>query len=334
MIKRIAIALGLFWCAAALILGGMIAFGTSARPSEMHSVIDVADDMDYRDLPVLSYFVARDGTRLAYREYPAEGKSVAVLIHGSSGSSTEMHAIAKALQNSGMTSYAIDIRGHGGSGPHGDIKYIGQLEDDLADFVRHIRRSYPSAPITLVAHSSGGGFAVRVHGSDIGSLFANYVLLSPYLGYDAPTVRPAAGGWAAVSLPRIIALTILQRFHISLGSGLPVIQFAVPQRLDGLLTASYSFRLLQNFGPPRDYVGALARTQVPVTVLVGQRDEIMYPDRFADALKAVKDHVSVTILPGISHMGIVSDPRAIESLTKSCVKGSTPEVPQLSSSTT
>ena len=165
-------------------------------------------------------------------------------------------------------------------------------------------------------------------------IFAHFVLIAPYLGYDAPTVRPAAGGWATVSLPRIIALTILQRFHISLGSGLPVIQFAVPKRLDGLLTASYSFRLLQNFGPPRDYVGALARTQVPVTVLVGQRDEIMNPDRFADALKAVKDHVSVTILPGISHMGIVSDPRAIESVIQACVKEGNPQGPQLSSSKT
>ena len=100
------------------------------------------------------------------------------------------------------------------------------------------------------------------------------------------------------------------------------------------MTASYSFRLLQNFGPPRDYVGALARTQVPVTVLVGQRDEIMNPDRFADALKAVKDHVSVTILPGISHMGIVSDPRAIESVIQACVKEGNPQGPQLSSSKT
>jgi pimeloyl-ACP methyl ester carboxylesterase len=126
----------------------------------------------------------------------------------------------------------------------------------------------------------------------------------------------------------------LQRFHISLGSGLPVIQFAVPKRLDGLLTASYSFRLLQNFGPPRDYIGALARTQVPVTVLIGQRDEIMYPDRFADALKTVKDHVTVTVLPGVSHMSIVIDPRAIESVVQSSLMGSTPEGPQLSSSTT
>ena len=334
MIRRIALRLGLLLCIAALILGGMIAFGTAERPPEMHSVVDVASNIDYHDLPSLSYFVARDGTRLAYRAYSAAGKSVAVLVHGTSGSSMNMHALAKALRNKGTTSFALDIRGHGGSGPHGDIKYIGQLEDDLADFVRHIRRTYPSAPLALVAHSSGAGFAIRIHGSDIGSLFSHYVLLSPFLGYNAPTVRPAAGGWTAVSLPRIIALTILQRFHITLGSGLPVIQFAVPKRLDGLLTASYSFRLLQNFGPPVDYIGALARTQLPVTVLVGQRDEIMYADRFADALKVVKDHVTVTVLPSVGHMSIVSDPLALESVIKSCVTGIAPEGPQLSSSTT
>lgn len=320
MIRRFALGVGLFLGAGAMILGGMIAFGTAERPPEMHSVVDVASNIDYHDLPARSFFVARDGTSLAYRAYPANGNTVAILIHGSSGSGMNMHALAKALRDQGITSFALDVRGHGGSGTHGDIAYIGQLEDDLADFVRHIRRAYPSAPLTLVAHSSGGGFAVRVHGSDIGTLFAHYVLLSPYLGYDAPTIRPASGGWTAVSLPRIIALTILQRLHISLGSGLPVIQFAVPARLDGLLTASYSFRLLQDFGPPHDYLGALAHTQVPVTVLVGQNDEIMYPERFAATLKAEQSNVSVVLLPGIGHMNIVSDPRALEAVIQACLK--------------
>ena len=36
----------------------------------------------------------------------------------------------------GCETYAVDIRGHGGSGTRGDITYIGQLEDDLADLVR------------------------------------------------------------------------------------------------------------------------------------------------------------------------------------------------------
>ena len=42
------------------------------------------------------------------------------------------------------------MRGHGVSGTRSDIGYVGQLEDDLADFVAVLRQSQPTAPITLV----------------------------------------------------------------------------------------------------------------------------------------------------------------------------------------
>ncbi len=74
-------------------------------------------------------------------------------------------------------------------GTRGDIAYIGQLEDDLADLVGEIRKTDPTAPLTLIGHSAGGGFALRVAASPIQNLFARTVLLAPYLGYDAPSSR-------------------------------------------------------------------------------------------------------------------------------------------------
>src|ERR1700685_3845173 len=89
-------------------------------------------------------------------------------------------------------------------GPRGDIGYVGQLEDDLADFVAVVRKTAPTAPLTLIGHSAGGGFALRVAGSPLQGLFARTVLLAPYLGYDAPTNQPNSGGWANADIPRII----------------------------------------------------------------------------------------------------------------------------------
>ena len=57
--------------------------------------------------------------------------------------------------------------------------------------------------------SSGGGFAVRFAGSNQQQLFQSYLMLAPFLSQDAPTMRPDAGGWASVGLPRIIAIAIL-----------------------------------------------------------------------------------------------------------------------------
>jgi len=50
----------------------------------------------------------------------------------------------------------------------------------------------------------------RVASSPQGRLFDGYVLLAPYLGPFSPTNRPGGGGWAQVSMPRILALTALQ----------------------------------------------------------------------------------------------------------------------------
>ena len=66
---------------------------------------------------------------------PATGR-IAIVVHGSSGSSrSAIHALSQALAARGVETYAVDIRGHGASGTRGDIRYLGQLEDDLADLV-------------------------------------------------------------------------------------------------------------------------------------------------------------------------------------------------------
>ena len=151
------------------------------------------------------------------------------MVHGSSGSSGgTIHALSGGLATRGVETCAVDIRGHGASGTRGDIGYLGQLEDDLADFVALVRKTAPAAPLTLVGHSSGGGFALRVAGSPIQNLFARTVLLAPYLGYDAPSTRPASGGWAKADIPRIIGLAALRAVGITCCEALPVLAFAVP----------------------------------------------------------------------------------------------------------
>ena len=93
---------------------------------------------------------------------------------------------------------------------------------------RWFARPAPAAPLTLLGHSAGGGFALRVAASPIQDLFARTVLLAPYLGYDAPTNRPNSGGWASADIPRIIALAVLRDIGIDCCDALPTLAFAVP----------------------------------------------------------------------------------------------------------
>jgi alpha-beta hydrolase superfamily lysophospholipase len=296
---------------ASLLLAGLIAWPLH-QPPELKSISAYRNSMDFSALPELTRFQARDGSALAYRRYyPAQAPStgrIAVVVHGSSGSSQgAVHALSLALAARGVQTYAVDIRGHGASGNRGDIAYLGQLEDDMADLVTEIRKTNPTAALTLIGHSSGGGFALRIAGSSIQNLFTRTVLLAPYLGYEAPSSRPNAGGWANPDIPRFLALSVLRKLGMPWAESLPAIAFAVPPNSSQRLTATYSYRLMRNFGAS-DYRADLAAATKPVTLFSGSADELMDSAKYVET---VGDRVAVRIIPGVDHMGIVCDPAAI-----------------------
>lgn len=296
---------------AALLLAGMIAWPLR-QPPELASISASRKLIDFNTLPAVQRFQARDGTDLAYRHYPAQAPAadrIAIVVHGSSGSSRgAINALSNALAARGVQTYAVDIRGHGASGTRGDIRYLGQLEDDLADLVGEIRRSNPVAPLTLIGHSSGGGFALRVAGAPIQNLFARTVLLAPYLGYDAPSTRSDSGGWASADIPRFIALSILRGARMPWAESLPTLAFAVPPNSANGLNANYSYRLMRNFAASGDFRQDLARANRPISIFAGSADELMLPGNYQEA---VGNRATVRIIDGVNHMGIVGDPAAV-----------------------
>jgi pimeloyl-ACP methyl ester carboxylesterase len=286
-------------------------------PPPLASIHAGATKIDVTGAPELSRFQARDGTWLASRIYPARNGArdrIAILAHGSSASSIEMNAVAKALAEAGVTAVALDIRGHGASGTRGDIAYPGQLDDDLADLVAKLREAYPATRFSLIGHSAGGGFALRIAGSPLGGAFDRFVLLAPYLGYSAPTNRPAEGPglWAQADMPRILATLALARVGIDWPQSLPALAFANVPEAKMFVTNQYSFRLMQNYTAPLDWKAAFARAKGRITVIAGADDQLMDAEAYKRALPPLG--VAVTVLPGVDHMGIVYKPEALKAI--------------------
>jgi pimeloyl-ACP methyl ester carboxylesterase len=301
---------------AAIALASMLA-SPVRPPPPLASIHAGAAQIDTTGAPELNRFQARDGTWLADRLYPARNGArdqIAILAHGSSASSIEMNAVAKALADAGVTAVALDIRGHGASGTRGDIVYPGQLDDDLADLVGELRKAYPAARLSLIGHSAGAGFALRVAGGPLGDAFERFVLLAPYLGYSAPTNRPAEGPglWAQPDLPRIVATLALQRLGIDWPQGLPAIAFADAPEAKMFVTSQYSFRLMQNYTAPLDWQGAFERAKGRVSVIAGADDQLMDAEAYRRALPPLG--VPLSILPGVDHMGIVYKAEAIKAI--------------------
>jgi non-heme chloroperoxidase len=266
--------------------------------------------VDYRSLPSLKIFMARDGKQLTYRYYPAQTDRVIILLHGSGWHSQYFLPLAEFISSEGLAQvYTPDLRGHGHSPERrGDVDYINQLEDDLADLIALIRRDNPKGKIILGGHSSGGGLAIRFAGSQYGRQADAYLLLSPFLKYNAPTIRPNSGGWAQPYTRRIIGLTMLNNVGIRWFNYLPCIDFNMPKEVrNGTETLSYSFRLNTAYAP-RDYKKDLKRIRQPLLVLAGTADEAFFADQFEPEI-AKFTKAKVKLLPGLTHMGVVVNPK-------------------------
>lgn len=303
-----------------LALAGAIAFGTAAPPPPLASIQAgrVQIERELADAPLLQRFSARDGTSLAYRVYAAAPERVAVLVHGSSGSSASVNGLAKALAAAGITVYAPDMRGHGNSGRNGDIDYIGQLDDDLLDLLKALGPLPPGGKRILIGHSAGGGFAIRFAGGPAGDRFDAYLLLAPLVSFDAPTSHPGGDDWAAASIPRIVGLAVLWRLGIHWFEGLPVVAFAVPPgEATTARTPAYSFRLWANFASRRDWQGDIRGIRKPAAVLVGEKDELFFADQYAPVFHALRPEIAVEILPGLDHIGPVVSPAGPAAVVRS-----------------
>jgi pimeloyl-ACP methyl ester carboxylesterase len=314
-VKKIVLAAAMLFAAVLGAFAAAIVFGGPGTTVPLKSISDPFKAVDFSDQPPLETFLCRGGDPLAFREYkPASGVpgGTVVLIHGSSGHSSSMHALGKALSGAGYQAFAIDMRGHGGSKDKGRLKSIGHLEKDIEDFAK---ATGIGGKATLVGFSSGGGFALRLAASEYQDLFASYVLLAPFIGHEAPTYRPGSG-WASVGVPRMIALSLLTRARITAFNHLPVIRFAVSEEVQEKqnLTREYSFALAMNFGPPGDYKAAIQSIHQPTTVLVGEKDELFHGDQFAPLFASLGSGIPVKVLPGVDHIGLILDEKAIQAV--------------------
>lgn len=300
----------------ALLLTGLaLAIGLGGpKPAvlPLASINEPFKGLDMSDLPPLLIYRAADGAELAYRAYPAQTteQGSVVLVHGSSASSASMHRMAKAFQAAGLTTYVPDIRGHGASGPKGDIDHIGQLEEDMVALLAAIKPTIPNGPTTLVGFSAGGGFALRFAAGPNASMFKHYLLLSPFLGAREPTYKQG-GGWAQVGVPRILALRLLNTVGITAWNSLPVINYALSPDAKAMLTPSYSYSLLLNFGPPDALSTAIGQLKQPCAILAGADDELFNVDQFEPLVRAAGATWPVRIIPQTSHVNLVLNLEAI-----------------------
>ncbi|RAR65938.1 alpha-beta hydrolase superfamily lysophospholipase [Paraburkholderia unamae] len=269
------------------------------------------------ELPPLLRYPARDGEPLAYRFYDSSADQILIFIHGSSYHGRSYHALARAVSASGAAKVILpNLRGHYQSGRHrGDVEYIGQFEDDIADLIAELRRQNRRGPIVLGGHSSGGGFVVRFAGGAHGHLVSRFLASSPVIP-ASPTLRTgSSGGWAQLHMRRLIGLVILNAFGIRGFNALPVIDFNKPARFwDGTETLSYSYRLTTSYHPRQRYVADLRKLADKAIVLIGEHDEAVDAERLQTLFARESPASLFKVLPDTNHFGIFTSAAVLDML--------------------
>jgi alpha-beta hydrolase superfamily lysophospholipase len=304
---------GAFVLIASIVMAACLVWGGPKPLPPLRSIGDPFKDVHFEGMPTLLFFTARDGAQLAYRRYATadigngngngNGRGSVMLVHGSSANSNSVHPLAQSFLEAGYTVYAFDIRGHGKSGVKGQVSYIGQLDDDLEDFVNAV---HPARPRTLLGFSSGGGFALRVAGSLRGVQFDNFLFMAPYVHYKAMTNRSGgSAAWAAMGIPRLVSLILLNRVGVRYFNDLPVLNFAVAESPKADLVRQYSYALALSFQPPDDYRTVLRSIARPVEVIAGGDDELFFADKYRPLLDETgRSDIPVTIVPDTGHISL------------------------------
>lgn len=262
---------------------------------------------------------ARDGLPLAYRRYTASTSRVVLLIHGTGGHSGHMHTLAQGLAGRNAAQvYVPDVRGHGLSGLQRgtSVTHPDQLRDDIEDFIGFIAARVPGARIHVVGFSAGGGLLLRLADRVALNGIESVVLLSPYLGLDAPMTRPGIGGWITLYYRRLAALEQLNGMGIAHLNHLVVVKFNQPLSCrDGRETLAWSFNTVLAYGPHEwrselTQLGAAA----PVLLLAGSRDECFIPDAYLTAMEEVAPSGAARVLDGLGHWDLIVTPETSEAL--------------------
>ena len=147
-----------------------------------------------------------DGTKLAYRAWPKPDADITfAVVHGLGEHSGRYARFAEGMAKHGMSTYALDLRGHGESdGQRGHVDAWSQWIDDVSAFVERVE-GLAGAEVVPLGHSFGGAALLS---TVLAGKLANskrFVVSSPALKLklQAPAWKTAVAPFASKIVPRL-----------------------------------------------------------------------------------------------------------------------------------
>ena len=277
-----------------------------APPMDSTQMADMGFEQVYKSEP--SPFVMRDGKKLFAQTFSGSANTTIILLHGILSGSYTMNKCAGLIREAtGASVIVLDLRGHGQSdGTPGDVDYIGQYADDVVDVIEAIKKDNPNGKIIIAGHSMGGGIALQYAMKKDAPKVNGYLLFSPLLGDNSPTLpKPStttdttSAPFMKIHIERIIGLYLYNSIGVHQYDSLPVLFFNLPKEMP---LHQYTYRSNKSMSPA-DYAAGLKSVKAPLLVLVGSKDEAFVANEFKPAVEN-NSKGKVVVIEGASHNGI------------------------------
>jgi alpha-beta hydrolase superfamily lysophospholipase len=116
-------------------------------------------------------FAGHGGVPIVYDVWRPEGetRAVVVLAHGYGEHARRYDHVAQRFGAAGLTTYALDHRGHGrAGGKRVRVRHMNEFVSDFRELVKIAREENPDRKVIVLGHSMGGGivFAYGVQHAD------------------------------------------------------------------------------------------------------------------------------------------------------------------------
>ncbi|WP_282044031.1 alpha/beta hydrolase [Winogradskyella flava] len=270
------------------------------------SISDMGFEQVYK--PESRIFTVRDNNKTFAYRFIKQSDNTIILIHGVGSNAYMYNKTAGLLQEVTQAEvYAIDLRGHGQSeGEIGDVQYINQYVDDLADIIITIRKEKPNGKIVIAGHSMGGGVALRYAMKKEYEQPDGFLFFAPLIGHNSPAFLQEQDNkniteepFMKIHIERIIGLTMLNEIDNHDFDSLPVLFFNLPEAVP---LRKYSYRANKSMAPD-DYMVGLNAVTKPMLVLMGSEDEAFSSEATKEAVLEYSNG-EVQIIDKASHNGI------------------------------
>lgn len=277
---------------------------------------DSIQELEKEKCSEVQFFQAKDGLSLAYHEYiPERFDRIVVWMHGGGAHSCAGYQYAaQKLKRSGIAVFTLDLRGHGLSeGKRGHTKFVNQPYEDLTQFITEVVRPEKDKKLVLMGHSSGAGFLLNYSSYKNNVDAERYVFVAPEFGYLAKTAKESGDRFAGVQTWVFIVSALSGGY---LFGAKPAVYFNYPDRVkiqDPLLLEHITRNMAVNLtptAPDRQLQRIASRTHI----LIGEKDEVVDPEKLIRFVNASGSGASVTILPGVKHLSILTRTEEIGSL--------------------